>query len=173
MDLRDRYVITPKGSSGTLWVHLSWEGKKPGFPHLLPDGKDYGEVIVEQGLNALPEDLWLEPWRSGRLVDWLWSGLSERVFSQRMVDVLTACGVNEMEVRPLTIRRKRSPDIEGYSIARFPGEGERVGYFPPSNPSAWSLIVAEDIAKSLAENKLTGFTIQPAQQAWDETYGKE
>ncbi|XCB29077.1 hypothetical protein RQN30_07295 [Arcanobacterium hippocoleae] len=77
-----------------------------------------------------------------------------------------------MEVRPVTIRRKRSPDVAGYSLVRFSGADDRVGYFPPSNPYAWGLVVTADIAHVLAESKLTGFTIEPAQQAWDILYGK-
>ncbi|XCB29078.1 hypothetical protein RQN30_07300 [Arcanobacterium hippocoleae] len=80
MELANRYVIEPKGSSGTLWVRLMWEGKNQDYPATLPDGRDYEKVIIHEGLSALPEDLWLAPWSWGRLVDWLWPGLSERVF---------------------------------------------------------------------------------------------
>lgn len=172
MNLEYRYVITPKGSSSTLWVRLMWEGKNQDFPATLPDGRDYEEVIIDNGLSTLPENLWLAPRNSGKLVDWLWPGLSERVFSQKMVDVFVACGVKSMEVRPLTIRRKRSPDIDGYSLVRFSSGDDQVGNFPPSNPYGWSLIVTADIAHALTENKLTGFTITPAQQAWDELYSE-
>lgn len=37
MDLANRFVLSPKGSSGTLWVHLVWEGKNSDYPATLPD----------------------------------------------------------------------------------------------------------------------------------------
>ncbi|MGV9189499.1 hypothetical protein ACTOVN_03560 [Arcanobacterium canis] len=57
MDLRDRYVITPKGSSGTLWVSLSRHSKNPDSPHLLPDGSDYGRdgLTIQSAQQAWDE----------------------------------------------------------------------------------------------------------------------
>ncbi|XCB29059.1 hypothetical protein RQN30_07180 [Arcanobacterium hippocoleae] len=116
----------------------------------------------------MPKNLWLAPWSSGRLVDWLWAGLSERIFSQRMVDVFVACGVAGMEVLPLTIRRKRSADVEGYSLVRFTGSDGKVWYFPPANPYASSIVVTADVKEALVERKLTGFRVIPALQRWKE-----
>lgn len=167
MKLDDKYVLSPSGSSGTLWVHLAWDGKDPNKPSVLPDGRDWEDVIVKEGLKGLPSPIWLEPWNSGRLVDWLWPGLSERVFSQNMLKVFLNCGVKGIETLPLTIRRKRDPDIEGYSLVKFSGD-EQVEYFPPDNPYGFSLVVSENIKEELMNQKLTGFTIQTAADAWEE-----
>ena len=167
MKLDDKYVLSPSGSSGTLWVHFAWDGIDPNKPAILPDGRDWEEVIVKEGLKGLPSPIWLEPWNSGRLVDWLWPGLSERVFSQNMLKVFLNCGVKEIETLPLTIRRKRDPDIEGYSLVKFSGD-EQVQYFPPDNPYGFSLVVSENIKEELMNQKLTGFTIQTAADAWEE-----
>ncbi len=171
MDLHDKYVLDAKGSTGTLWVSLTWEGFDRDHPSRLPDGQDWLDLVSEKGIHALPENLWLEPWSSGRLVDWLWSGLGELVFSQGMLDVFSKFDIQGMETRPLTIRRKRNPDIEGYSLVRFTGKDDRVRHFPPSNPYAWSIIVSEEIKEALASQKLTGFRIEDAQQRWDDLYG--
>ncbi|XCB29060.1 hypothetical protein RQN30_07185 [Arcanobacterium hippocoleae] len=58
-----------------------------------------------------------------------------------MVDVFVACGVAGMEVLPLTIRRKRSADVEGYSLVRFTDIDGKVWYFPPENPYASVLLL--------------------------------
>lgn len=168
MNLANRFVLSPKGSSGTLWVHLAWEGKDPDYPATLPDGSDWEERLITEGFSALSDDIWLEPWSSGRLVDWLWPGLSERVFSERMLSVFHACDVQGIEALPMTIRCKRNPDIEGYYLVRFTGEDERVGYFPEFNPYAWDIIVTSEIKDALVAAKLTGFKVTPAQLAWQE-----
>lgn len=167
MELEDKYVLSPQGSSATLWVRLSWDSKDPNMPSVLPDGRDWEEVVIQEGLQALPPTIWLEPWHSGRLVDWLWPGLSERVFSQKMLDVFLDCGVKGIETLPLVIKGKRNPDIEGYSLVKFAGD-DQVDYFPPSNPYGYSLLVSERIKEALVNRKLTGFTIETAANAWKE-----
>ena len=84
-----------------------------------------------------------------------------------MLKVFLDCGVKGIEALPLTIRRKQNPDIEGYSLVKFSGD-EQVEYFPPGNPYGFSLVVSENIKEDLMNQKLTGFTIETATDAWEE-----
>lgn len=166
MDRHQSYVVSPRGSSASLWVHLSWDGRNPDLPSTLPDGRNWEEIVATDGLSGLPSGVWFEPWNSGRPVDWLWPGLSERVFSRALVDVFISCGVTGMETLPLTIRRKRRPDIEGYSLVRFTGD-DQVEYFPNGNPYGYSLLVSETIRNELLARKMTGISVESAQRAWE------
>lgn len=84
-----------------------------------------------------------------------------------MLKVFLDCGVKGIEALPLTIRRKQNPDIEGYSLVKFSGD-EQVEHFPPGNPYGFSLVVSENIKEELMNQKLTGFTIETATDAWEE-----
>lgn len=144
-----------------MWVRLAWEGMKPEKWPPLPDGRDVEEAIRVDGFSALPSPVWLVPWNWGRMVDWLWTGgTGLKVFSQAMIDAFDSAGVVGMETLPVTIRRQRSADIEGYSLVRFTSESQ-IKPFPDYSVRMWSFTVPETVRDAVVAAKLKGFTLAP------------
>ncbi|AWE41693.1 hypothetical protein [Actinobaculum sp. 313] len=157
-------------SSANIWVNLSWAGREPEKPSILPDGRDWEEVLYGGGVAALPDDLWLELWNSGRCVDWLWGGLSECIVSQRFLQILVEQGVPGVEYRPLTIRRRRSADIEGYYLLLYlpaPGAGSVVRRYP-SDGRTPGMLVDGAVAEAILAAQLAGVSMTPAEEEYGE-----
>ncbi|MBE6484744.1 MAG: hypothetical protein E7Z96_08285 [Actinomycetaceae bacterium] len=166
---KNRFVMRPSTSSANLWVTLSWPGKEPEKPSILPDGRDWEEVLSDGGVAALPDDLWLEPWNSGRRVDWLWGGLSECIVSRRFLQILVEHGVPGVEYRPLTIRRKRSADVEGYYLLCLPapGVGNVVRRYP-SDGRTPGMLVDGAVAEAILAAQLTGISMTSVEEEYGE-----
>ncbi len=145
-----------------MWITLRWPGKDGENPSALPDGRDWEDVLYGYGIAALPDDLWLEPWNHGKRVDWLWSGSGECVVSERFLQVLAEQEVPGVEYRPLTVRRKRSADIEGYYLLHLPeaGPGDAVRRYPSSARTP-DMLVDRAVAERIRAERLTGILMTP------------
>lgn len=184
--MENRVVISPSGRSSYLWVEL--------------DQVDLDSVLQ----SSHPARFQLRPWNSGKLVDLLWTGQDYVVTSARFVEALRATAnesltstaddsalqpkepaldLSNLAIIPLTIKRKRSADVTGYSLIAFaprsspPSASQSpsstspssslpepeqhhvpntVRPFPPSRSQSDSWSVPEFLADELKRQGLTG-----------------
>lgn len=150
-----------------MWVDLSWEGIQEGYPYRLPDGREYNDVIQAGEFAQIVDQVWLTVTNSGKPGDMLWStGGALTVVSRRMAEVLVAAEPGNLEMFPVTIRRRRSPDLEDYVLLVGTGESiaRRVREFPLGHRATRWLDVDPAVLTELRRLGFTGFDVEDARQ---------
>ncbi len=150
-----------------MWVDLSWEGIQEGFPYRLPDGREYNDIIQAGEFAQIADQVWLTVTNHGKPGDMLWStGGALTVVSRRMAEVLVAAEPENLEIFPVTIRRRRSPDLEDYVLLIGTGESRerRVREFPLGHRATRMLDVDPVVLSELRRLGFTGFDVEDARE---------
>jgi hypothetical protein len=162
-----RSVLSGRMGGTSMWVDLAWEGQDPDAPLTLPDGRDASDVIASGDFRQIADQTWLEVTHAGKPTDMLWStGMAITVVSQRMADALVAAGAEEFDVFPVTVRRRRSPDMENYVVLVCNGHGEArpVREFPLGRRATPWLDVRADVLAEVSRRGCTGFDVEDARR---------
>ncbi|WP_237709084.1 hypothetical protein [Citricoccus sp. CH26A] len=154
-------------NDSALWVELGWEGQDEDAPFTLPDGRDLYRVIEDGPFASIADRVWLEVSNPGTTGDVLWTtGMAFTVVSGRFLEALPAAGARNVEAFPLTIRRKRAADVEGYHLVVVHGEDPNlpVRGFPNGRRSTPWLDVHVDVLAELRRRGIDGFEVEDARE---------
>lgn len=166
-DYSERMVVQGRMGSSALWVELDWEGQDADAPFTLPDGRQIDEVIEAGEFASIADHVWLSVSNSGKAGDMLWTtSMAFTAVSGRLLNALRAAGAKTVEAFPLTIRRKRSPNLEGYHLVVVTGQDPNrpVREFPAGRRSTPSLDVHVDVLAELRRQGIDGFVAEDAEQ---------
>ncbi|MGD6980670.1 hypothetical protein [Citricoccus zhacaiensis] len=166
-DDSNRVVLQGSLNDSALWVELGWEGQDEDAPFTLPDGRDLYRVIEDGPFASIADRVWLEVSNPGTTGDVLWTtGMAFTVVSGRFLEALPAAGARNVEAFPLTIRRKRAADVEGYHLVVVHGEDPNlpVRGFPNGRRSTPWLDVHVDVLAELRRRGIDGFEVEDARE---------
>ncbi len=163
-----RSVLSGRNGSSFMWVDLVWAGQDKDQPYLLPDGREYRDLIADGEFRQIADQVWLSVTNAGNTQDMLWTtSTAFPVVSVRMADALVdICGEGAFERYPVTVRRKRPPDIDGY-VVLIPtglGVGRGVREFPLGHRATSSLDVDAGVLEQLRARSIEGFEVADARE---------
>lgn len=167
LDYSDRKILQGKTGRSALWVELAWEGQDADAPFTLPDGRPLDEVNTTGEFASIAEHVWLSVSNPGTAGDMLWTtSMAFTVVSTRMLEGLRQSGAAHLEAFPLTVRRKRSLNLDGYHLVVVAGDDQHgpVRGFPPGRRSTTWLDVHLDVLTELRRGGIGGLAVEDAQR---------
>lgn len=160
------YGLSARHSSRELLVAPEWEGMPELGPHVLDDGREVYEVVMEGRLDELDFPVWFrqqEGSRDKRRGDMLWmGGLHLEIVSRRFVDALGDLGaLDGVRTFPVELRDRRMRRIEAdyLGLVEPVGRGEVRSRMP-----AWrtfGLAVTARVLEGLRERGVTELKVEP------------
>jgi hypothetical protein len=161
VDDADRVYLSGRYATRDMWVRPMWKGKPQLGPHLLPDGRRLTDVVADGDIDEVPFPVWFQPSNGGkRLGDLLWAGgLSTKLVSRRLVDVLQQIGATGYRTYEVTfVDRKRNP-IDGYIGVASTGSDEELDITHYKGFQNTGLYVKRHLLDALLSAGVDGFDV--------------